>query len=118
MRARYPLTTISGLLTTVICLSLGLVAYLDYPTTISPSANWLSDLGNRILSPQGAVDYRTAAVATGVMLAVFFVALGASFRRQGGYWLEWVVVSVLLLFVGAVALTIRRPEHPSADGQR
>jgi hypothetical membrane protein len=83
MRARFSLTTIAGLLPIVIYLSFTLVASAYYPTSFTPGDNWLSDLGNRILNPQGAVFYRIAAALTGLMLAVFFIALVASFRRQG-----------------------------------
>ena len=104
MKARATLVTISGLLTIVVYLSLSLVAYADYPTSFTPADNWLSDLGNRLLNPQGAVYYRTAVVLIGALLAVFFIALGASVRRQGGKRAAF----LLLLFVGVVALAMNK----------
>ena len=104
MRARFSLTTISGLLTIVIYLSFTLVAYAYYPTSFTPKDNWLSDLGNRILNPQGAAFYRTAAVLTGLMLALFFIALGASFRRQGGKRGVFMTVAEVFGLIAAMAL--------------
>ena len=75
MKSKLTLVTVSGLLTIVVYLSLTLVAYAHYPSSITPADNWLSDLGNRLLNPDGAVYYRIAAVLTGVLLAVFFIAL-------------------------------------------
>jgi hypothetical protein len=62
MRARYPLTTIFGLLSIGAYLSLTVVAFAYYPASFSPGANWLSDLGDRLLNPQGAAYYRGAAI--------------------------------------------------------
>lgn len=106
MKARVTLVTISGLLTIVAYLSLSLVAYAYYPTSFTPADNWLSDLGNRLLNPQGAVYYRTAAVLTGALLAVFFIALGASVRRQGGKRAAFMTVAEVLGLVGALALIL------------
>ena len=66
MQARYPLAVISGLLTIVVYLPLSLVAYVCSPTAHSPWESWLSDLGTMVLSPHGAVYYRTAGVLTRV----------------------------------------------------
>jgi hypothetical membrane protein len=104
MKARYPLTTISGLLTIVIYLSLSLVAYARYPTAFRPSDNWLSDLGNKALSPQGAIYYRTGAVLTAVLLAVFFAALGTSFRKHGGKGAIFMTIAQICGSLAALAL--------------
>ena len=84
MKSKLTLVTVSGLLTIVVYLSLTLVAYAHYPTSISPADNWLSDLGNRLLNPGGAVYYRIATVLTSVLLGVFFVALHGAFPRESG----------------------------------
>jgi hypothetical membrane protein len=34
------------------------------------------------------------------------------------YWLEWAAVFLLLLFVGAVAVAMRRPDRPSLAGRQ
>ena len=106
MKARYPLATISGLLTIVIYLSLALVAFFSYPTTFSPQGNWLSDLGNRLLNPHGAAYYRSAALLSGVLLAVFFVALGSSFRQQGGKRGLFMTVAEVFGLIAALALVM------------
>jgi hypothetical protein len=106
MKRRYSLPTVSGLLTIVIYLTLSLVAYGYYPMAFSPRGNWLSDLGNRTLSPDGAVYYQTAAVLTGVMLALFFVALAAWFRQQQRKSRVFMGVALLFGLIGALALAM------------
>jgi hypothetical membrane protein len=106
MRARYPLTTIFGLLSVVAYLSLTVVSFAYYPASFSPRANWLSDLGDRLLNPQGAVFYRSAAVLAGVLLGAFFVALGACARRQGGKRAAFMIVAEALGLVAALALIL------------
>lgn len=104
MKARSTLVTITGLLTVVVYLSLTLVAYAYYPASFAPGSNWLSDLGNRLLNPHGAVYYRSAAVVSGALLAIFFIALGASFRRRGGKRAIFMTVAAVLGVIGALAL--------------
>lgn len=106
MKTRFPLTTVAGLLSILVYLSLTVVAYAYYPASFSPGANWLSDLGDRLLNPQGAAYYRSAAVLTGALLAVFFIALGSSVRRQGGKRAVFMNVAEALGLVAALALIL------------
>jgi hypothetical membrane protein len=76
-RRRPPLATIAGLTAVVVCVALGVVAYAYYPRAFSPAANWISDLGNTLLSPRGSIFFRADMVAVGVVLGAFFVGLGA-----------------------------------------
>jgi hypothetical membrane protein len=82
LRRHPPLTTIAGLATVVIGVGLGLVAYAFYPWAFSPAANWLSDLGNTLLSPKGSLFFRSDMVVIGLALTVFFLGLGAWHRGQ------------------------------------
>ena len=106
MRAKYPLTTIFGLPSIVAYLSLTVVAFAYYPTSFTPGANWLSDLGDRLLNLQGAAYYRSAAVLAGALLAAFFMALGSSVRRQGGKRALFMTVAETLGLVAALALIL------------
>lgn len=62
-------------------LTFAVAAYLRYPGSFSPSTHWLSDLGSRVLNPDGAILYRVGCTLTGVLLVAFFLALGWWLRR-------------------------------------
>jgi hypothetical protein len=51
------------------------IALLHFPTAYSPFSNWLSDLGNPIKNPSGAIFYELAGVLTSIALFPFFVLL-------------------------------------------
>jgi hypothetical membrane protein len=53
------------------------LAYLRYPMPYSPINNWLSDLGNPDLNPQGATYYNIGIIITGLFLMGFFEGLSA-----------------------------------------
>src|SRR5437763_1678291 len=60
----------------VLCyLAFALLAFARYPLPYSPTRNWLSDLGNVDLNPEGALFYNIGIVATGVLLLAFFLGL-------------------------------------------
>ena len=80
---RPPLATAAGLAVVVLGTALGLVAYLLYPWAFSPMGNWLSDLGNVVLSPHGSIFFRADMWVVGAALVVFFVGLRAWSRRRG-----------------------------------
>jgi hypothetical protein len=52
-----------------------IVSYLLYPKSYSPIANWLSDLGNPLDNPSGAIFYRLGCVLAAIALIVFYVEL-------------------------------------------
>jgi hypothetical membrane protein len=52
-----------------------LLAYSRYPLPYSPTTNWLSDLGNPNLNPQGAIFYNIGIISTALFLIVFFLGL-------------------------------------------
>ena len=59
----------------VVYLAFAIAAYLQYPGAYGPLRNWLSDLGNPIENPSGAVFYRLGCVLTAVILLAFFGGL-------------------------------------------
>jgi len=60
----------------VLCYGIAaLLAALRYPLSYSPLTNWLSDLGNPVVSDEGALFYNTGIFFTGVLLLPFFLGL-------------------------------------------
>ena len=57
-------------------LALTVLAILHYQGAFSPADNWLSDLGNRQISPRSARFYNSGVMASSCLLALFFPALG------------------------------------------
>jgi hypothetical protein len=74
-RARYPLASVAGILSILVCVALAVAAYVVYPWAFSPMTNWISDLGNTWLNPRGAFLFRLDMVVVGFGLAVFFFGL-------------------------------------------
>ncbi len=69
------LSSITGLLAGLMYLLFTLLAFLRYPQHYSPLENWLSDLGNTDLNPNGAIFYNIGIVSTALLLALFFHGL-------------------------------------------
>ncbi len=77
-----PLTTVSGLVAILISVGLAVVAYTFYPRAFSPAHNWLSDLGNPLLSPRGSIWFRVDVAIVGVVMIAFFLGLRHWHRGQ------------------------------------
>ena len=106
VRRRPPLATIAGLATIIVSVTLAIVAYAYYPWAFSPAANWISDLGNTLLSPRGSIFFRLDMVAVGAVLAAFFVGLWAWARGQHIAMKLLIAVGQISGIVGAVALVM------------
>lgn len=74
MKYRVPISlTTAGLgaLTYVIFASM---AYLKNSEPISPLRNWLSDLGNQVTNPKGAIFYAIGVISCALFLALWYTA--------------------------------------------
>jgi hypothetical membrane protein len=72
---RYPFSFIAGILASSGYLVFTFLAFVLYPLPYSPTTNWLSDLGNPNLNPQGAIFYNMGIISTSMFLIVFFLGL-------------------------------------------
>lgn len=63
----------SGLLAVGIYLVMAVASWALFPMAFGPRGNWLSDLGNKVLNPDGALLYRLGGILGGLGLAVFFL---------------------------------------------
>lgn len=73
----------SGLFAAIVYLVMAVASRAMYPAAFGPVGNWLSDLGNNLLNPGGALFYRLGGIVGGSGLAGFFLALdGSSWGEQ------------------------------------
>jgi hypothetical membrane protein len=78
MKKGNPIARVLSILITSFYLVMTTLAFLRYPESFSPGSNWLSDLGNRIISPDGSAFYNAGIFITGSLLALFFISLGST----------------------------------------
>ena len=92
MRSIKPLIgPIYGIMGLVLYLFLAVVAFSFYPSSFGPVNNWLSDLGNNLLNPGGAIFYRLAGILSGTALLAFFLTLA--------YWTKGQRKGIRVLFL-------------------
>ena len=76
------ISPISGITGLALYLVLSVVAFSSYPSSFDPMDNWLSDLGNNLLNPGGAIFYRLAGILSGAALLIFFSTLAYGTKGQ------------------------------------
>ena len=83
-----------------------LLAYLNYRLDFSPLNNWLSDLGNKVLDPAGAIFYNAGIFISAFWLLTFF--LGFSTVKGGENKLQGLMVLLAQLFgiAGCAAMAL------------
>lgn len=59
-----------------------LLAFFKYRLPYSPVKNWLSDLGNKVLNPNGAIFYNIGVVLTALCLVFFFLGFSVLKSRE------------------------------------
>jgi hypothetical protein len=108
MRTIGRLTVYLGPAATLVYLLFTGLAWLDYPGTYGPfNNNWLSDLGNRNVNPNGADFYAIGCIATGVLVAASFVGLLAWYRSSPRAVQKYLLAFVQIAGVaGAVAIVM------------
>jgi len=75
MKKYKSISFIGGILAVLVYLIFALFAFSRYPMPYSPMQNWLSDLGNVDLNPDGAIFYNIGIISTALLLIVFFLGL-------------------------------------------
>jgi hypothetical membrane protein len=92
-----------------------LLALSRYPGPYAPwNNNWLSDLGNRTLNPDGANFYVLGCMAAGLLLLGFFAALGiwrASGNRATSRLLTMVQVAGGLAALALIMSAVYTEDH-------
>lgn len=72
---------LTGFLATAVYLICSTVAFFYFPLAYSPFTNWLSDLGNPLINPSGAIFYNLGVILTG--LSLIFFSLGVEIWNTG-----------------------------------
>jgi hypothetical membrane protein len=106
MKSGYLLAPLSSMLISAVYLPLMTVALLKYPEAFSPTSNWLSDLGNRILSPEGSAYYNSGVIASGSLLIMFFLALRSIQLKNSKPQGAMVYLSQAFGIVGAIGMIL------------
>jgi hypothetical protein len=75
-RGGWAIISSAGIAAVVVYLIFALVAFLKYPGAYGPFTNWLSDLGNPLANPSGAIFYRLGCTLSGAALILFYLKLG------------------------------------------
>jgi len=106
LRAKYPVTTIAGVASIAVCVSLAGAAYVFYPWAFSPMTNWISDLGNTWLNPRGSMLFRADMVVVGIGLSIFFLGLRALTHGQSLLTRILIAMAQLSGLVASLALAM------------
>jgi hypothetical protein len=72
---KWPRIATAGIVAISVYLIFAVVSYLLYPGAYNPIDNWLSDLGNPLVNPYGAIFYRLGCAFAAIALIVFYVEL-------------------------------------------
>ena len=83
MKFRFPICYGSAILSAATYIIFAILAYIKYPLPFSPFQKWLSDLGDQIVNPEGAIFYNIGAILSALFLAVWFAAGLAQWRLDG-----------------------------------
>ncbi|MCE5213357.1 MAG: DUF998 domain-containing protein [Methanobacterium sp.] len=73
MNSRWLYLNLLGLLAFIVFTVFTLTSLTLYPTTYTPLYDWLSNLGNVILNPKGAIFFNLGCIITGLILIPFIV---------------------------------------------
>lgn len=72
---RWPISVVSGIALIVIFWTFTLISMSHYPQLYNPMKNWMSNLGNSKLNPEGAIIYNMGCIITGIVMFFFFIGL-------------------------------------------
>jgi hypothetical protein len=82
MKPYNPVLKFAGAAAILAYIGFTFVSHLFSPA-MNPLGNWLSDYGNPVLNPSGALLYNLGCILTTVLLALFYIGLGQWYR--GGH---------------------------------
>lgn len=82
------------------------LAYLNYRLAYSPLNNWLSDLGNKVLNPSGAIYYNTGIFLSAAWLLIFFFGFSIVKSRQNKIQNMMVLLVQIFGMIGCASMAL------------
>ncbi len=83
MKKQFQICIVSAMMSSITYLIFMISAYRSYPLPFSPWKNWLSDLGNQIVNPQGATCYNTGVILCAFFLSIWFTLGQSQWKLKG-----------------------------------
>jgi len=105
MKMRLPVCFTSAVLSGLSYVVFASVAFSKNPQPISPLNNWLSDLGNQVTNPNGAIFYNIGVISCAVFLAIWFTA-GLSQWRMKDHIIQQRLLSVTQVLGALTAIAL------------
>jgi len=83
-----------------------LLAYLHYRLAYSPINNWLSDLGNKISNPTGAIYYNAGILISAIWLMMFFIGFSIVKSRKNRIQKLMVFLTQFFGLIGCASMAL------------
>lgn len=93
------LSLVAGVLVVLSYITFTAVSWAQFPLPFSPVQNWLSDLGNPLVNPGGAIFYNLGLELTAAWVLIFFLGL-IEFRIKGNRLQN--IMLILTVVFGAI----------------
>ncbi|MHA1490212.1 MAG: DUF998 domain-containing protein [Promethearchaeota archaeon] len=100
MKLKWPISCISGILVIVFYCVFTFISLALFPPPYSPVDNWLSDLGNSMYNPNGAIFYNIGCMLTGIALFPFFIGLYKWYRDEPWHKILVIAAQIVGCFSG------------------
>jgi len=81
-KLKWPISCYTGILVIGIYCVFTFSSLALFPPPFSAFTNWLSDLGNSIYNPNGAILYNLGCILTGIILFPFFIGMYKWYREE------------------------------------
>jgi hypothetical membrane protein len=88
---KVPISSVASVAVIVLYCIFTFSSWALFPTSYTPTANWLSDLGNSSSNPNGAILYNLGCILTGIVLFPFFIGFYKWYTTE-----KWRKVSVAI----------------------
>jgi hypothetical protein len=99
---KWPLIRIAGFASILLYCIFTAISISFFPTPYSPLNNFLSQLGNSNLNPEGAIFYNVAVILAGLAGILFYIGLYQWYTKKTGNKL--LLVSLAVGFINSLAI--------------
>ncbi len=99
---KWPLCFIAGVASIVLYCTFTVISIIFFPSPVSPTQNFLSQLGNSRLNPNGAIFYNLALILAGLAGILFYLGLYQWYTKEKGNKL--LTAALAVGFVNALSI--------------